>query len=171
MNGTEYSRIVNEYTDTVYRAALSCAKSPADAEDVVQSTFEKLLLRKQGFENEEHVRRWLLRVAVNECNSLWSSFWRRNVSLAETMPETDGSAGLLFGTPDFANDTKRELYEAVMELPGKYRVVIHLFYYEGYSGKEIAKLLHISEANVRTRLVRAREHLKQRLKEEWQDEK
>jgi len=70
----------------------------------------------------------------------------------------------------FSTQEKSELYEAVMQLPAKYRVVIHLFYYEGYSTREIGELMHLKEAAVRTRLVRGRKLLKEELKEAWQDE-
>lgn len=72
--------------------------------------------------------------------------------------------------PEFEELSQSELYEAVMALPKDYRIVVHLFYYEDYSTEEIAKLLHIRAQTVRTRLVRARKKLKQRLEEAWQDE-
>lgn len=160
MSDEEYGRIVNQYTDIVYRVALSYAKSKQDAEDVVQTTFMKLLIKEIIFKDEEHIRKWLIRVAVNECNSLWSSFWRKHVDSIDKMEQE----------PEFTTEEKSDLYYAVMELPRKYRVVVHLFYYEGYSTKEISQILHIREATVRTQLVRARKQLKQRLKEDWQSE-
>lgn len=160
MNNEEYSRIVNQYTDIVYRVALSYAKSKPDAEDVVQTTFMKLLIKEVNFQDEEHIRKWLIRVAINECNSLWSSFWRKHVDFTDKIEQE----------PKFTTEEKSDLYYAVMELPRKYRVVVHLFYYEGYSTKEISQILHIREATVRTQLVRARKQLKQRLKEDWKNE-
>lgn len=156
----EYNRIVNQYADIVYRVALSYSKSSHDAEDVVQSTFMKLLIKEVSFQDEDHIRKWLIRVAVNACKDLHMSFWRRNVDSIEEMQSE----------PEFTTEERSSLYDTVMELPVKYRIVIHLFYYEGYSAKEIAGLLHIREATVRTRLVRARKQLKQMLKEDWQDE-
>lgn len=160
MSDEEYGRIVDQYTDIVYRVALSYAKSKQDAEDVVQTTFMKLLIKEAAFKDEEHIRRWLIRVAVNECNSLWSSFWRKNVEPIDNVERE----------PEFTTEEKSDLYYAVMELPRKYRVVVHLFYYEGYSTKEISQILHIRETTVRTQLVRARKQLKQRLKEDWRNE-
>ena len=85
MERSEYDRIVETYLDTVYRAALGFCGSVQDAEDIVQNTFLKLLLKAPEFQDEEHIRRWLLRVAANESNSLWRSFWKkRTVSLDET---------------------------------------------------------------------------------------
>ncbi len=160
MSDAEYNRIVNEYADIIYRVALSYSKSRFDAEDVVQNTFVKLLVKEVSFQDEDHLRRWLIRVAVNACKDIHKSFWRKNVdSIDEISSE-----------PVFAAEEKSDLYYAVMELPLKYRVVVHLFYYEGYSSNEIARVLHIGETAVRTRLVRARKLLKQMLKEDWQDE-
>lgn len=160
MSNEEYGRIVNQYTDIVYRVALSYAKSKYDAEDIVQTTFMKLLIKDVSFQDDEHIRRWLIRVAVNECKSFWSSFWRKNIDSMDAVEQD-----IMFQTEE-----KSDLYYAVMELPRKYRVVVHLFYYEDYSTKEISKILHIREATVRTQLVRARKQLKQRLKEAWQNE-
>lgn len=160
MSDKEFDRIVRQYADMVYRVALSYAKTPHDAEDVVQTTFMKLLIGQKEFQDEEHIRRWLIRVAVNECNSLWSSFWRKNVDYTEE----------LAAEPEFSIEEKQDLYQAVVNLPPKCRIVVHLFYYEEYSTKEIAELLHMREATVRTRLVRARKLLRQQLKEAWEDE-
>ncbi len=157
MEGAEYMQIVHEYLDTVYRVALSSSKNPHDAEDIVQSTFLKLLEGNREFRDEEHIRRWLIRVTINEAKSLWRSFWRKKViSLEETLEE-----------PKFFEPEKSELFWAVQKLPPRYREVTYLYYYEEYSIKEIAKLLRISETAIQTRLMRAREKLRQQLKEAW----
>ena len=157
MEDAEYIRIFHQYLDTVYRVALSGCKNPQDAEDIVQSTFLKLLERNLEFKDEEHIRKWLIRVTINETNSLWRSFWRKKViSLEETQTE-----------PEFLEPEYNELFHAVQKLSSKYRKVIYLYYYEGYSIKEIAELLHISETAIQTRLMRAREKLRQQLKEAW----
>lgn len=150
MDQEEYERIVNTYADIIYRVALSYTKSKEDAEDVVQTTFMKLFTKPAHFQDEDHVRKWLIRVAVNECNGLWSSFWRKHVDYVEHLEEA----------PAFSKEEYTDLYEAVQLLSPKLRIIVHLFYYEGYSSKEIAKLLSIREATVRTRLVRARRLLK-----------
>lgn len=157
MEDAEYIRIVHQYLDTVYRVALSGCKNPQDAEDIVQCTFLKLLERNPEFKDEEHIRKWLIRVTINETNSLWRSSWRKKViSLEETQTE-----------PEFLEPEYNELFHAVQKLSSKYRKVIYLYYYEGYSIKEIAELLHISESAIQTRLMRAREKLRQQLKEAW----
>lgn len=160
MSNEEYDRIVNDYADMVYRVALSYTKSVYDAEDVVQTTFMKLMINKSKFNGEDHIRRWLIRVAVNECNSLWSSYWRKKVDLKE----------VIINEGSYTAKESSKLYDAVMELPPKYRIVIYLFYYEGYTTSEIAGLIKINEDAVRTRLVRARKKLKLMLGEVWMDE-
>lgn len=157
MDREEYERTVAKYADIVYRVALSYAKTREDAEDVLQTVFLKLFTKQIEFQDEEHVRKWLIRVAVNECNRLWSSFWRKNVDYMEQVEE-----GVSFS---FSDDEYSELYDAIKMLPGKLRIVIHLFYYEEYRTKEIASLLHIREATVRSRLTRARKLLKEQLGE------
>lgn len=79
MTGKIYEQIVKEHIDTIYRIAISYTKTPADADDIVQQTFLKLLTKKVQFTDKEHIKRWLIRVCINECNSLFSSFWRKSV--------------------------------------------------------------------------------------------
>ncbi len=171
MDRTQYERIANEYLDMVYKIALNYTGKPTDAEDVVQQTFYKLLAGKKKFADEEHVKRWLIRVCINECNSLFSGFWRKNVHF---FSESDVGQNEMTGPengesedPVFAMQERKALYEAVKKLPAKCRMVIYLFYYEGYKTQEIAQLLHMREATVRTRLVRGRKLLKEELKEAW----
>lgn len=157
MDREDYARIVQTHMDTIYRIAVSYTKVPSDADDIVQQTFVKLLSRKTVFTDREHEKRWLIRVCVNECNSFFSSFWRKNVSSIDSLEHQ----------PMFSEEKDTDLYEAIKQLPSKCRIVIYLFYYEGYPTKEIADILHMKEATVRTRLVRARNLLKEQLKEAW----
>ncbi len=153
----DYEKIVEENINFVYRAAVCYCKNTRDAEDIVQNTFLKLLQSGQEFQDKEHIRKWLVRVAVNECKNMWKSYWNRNVISLETL-EYEKEA--------VRTDEQKELLQAVMGLPPKYRIVIHLYYYEGYHVKEIADMLHLSESNVQIRLMRARKKLKEYLKEE-----
>jgi len=155
--------------DTVYRIAISHIKDVSDADDVVQQTFVKLLTKKVEFTDEEHIKRWLIRVCINECNSIFSSFWRKNVNLFDNQSAEDYMNGEYAG-PTFGLQEDSDLFEAVKMLPSKCRSVVYLFYYEGYSTKEIADIINIKEATVRTRLVRARKLLKELLKEAWNNE-
>ena len=100
------------------------------------------------------MRSWLIRVAANECKSLFRSPWRRAEPLEDYMASLD-----------LPGPEHTDLFRAVMALPAKYRTVIHLYYYEGYSSDEIARLLDIPAATVRTRLARARGRLKNDLTE------
>jgi len=160
LDSREYEHIVKKHIDTVYRIAISYTKTPADADDVVQQTFLKLLTKCPEFKDREHEKRWLIRVCVNECNSLFSSFWRRNVDSIDELSKE----------PEFVMEESNDLYYAIKELPAKCRIVIYLFYFEGYSTKEIAEIIHINEATVRTRLTRGRKLLRTLLKEAWENE-
>ena len=151
MDSKEYKRLADQYIDRVYRVALNGCKNKYDADDVVQNTFIKLLKCKKQFEDDEHVRNWLLRVAVNECNSIWNSSWRKKVVSLEESREEE---------PAFSTSEKSELYDLVMKLSPKYRQVVYLYYYEEFSVKEVAEVLRISETAVQTRLQRARQKLK-----------
>ena len=154
MNDEQFTRLTRRYIDTVFRVALNYLRSPADAEDVTQTVFEKLLREKKVFENEEHIRAWLIRVAVNECKKLLRSPWRKVEPLEDYLTAVA-----------FDNPAHSDLYRAVMELPKKYRMAIYLHYYEGYSTQEIASLLRIPKNTVCSHLKRGRELLKLQLQE------
>ena len=157
MDIREYELITTIYLDNVYRVALSGCRNPADAEDVTQNTFIKLWQRQDSFEDLEHARKWLIRVTVNECHSLWRTPWMKKTAYLEDANKE----------PSFSMGERSDLYYAVLELPVKYRQVVHLYYFEEYSVKEIAELLKISETAVQTRLQRARQKLKESLKGAW----
>lgn len=156
MDTKEYERLASKYLNCIYRVALNSCRNCADAEDIVQNTFMKLWKRVDGFDDDEHARKWLIRVAVNECNSLWRSPWKKYmISIEEPKEE-----------PVFSTTEKSNLYYAVKELPLKYRQIVHLYYFEEYSIKEIAQVMELSETAVQTRLLRARQKLKEKLKED-----
>lgn len=157
MDTREYEQLLTLYLDSVYRVALSGCRTHADAEDVTQNTFIKLWERQESFENMEHARKWLIRVAVNECHSLWRTPWMKKTAYLEDSKKE----------PSFFLGERSELYYAVLELPVKYRQVVHLYYFEEYSVKEIAEILKLSETAVQTRLQRARQKLKETLKGAW----
>lgn len=152
--------LMERYQNNLFAAAINVCKSKEDAEDVVQDTFLQYHMNKKQFENEQHIRAWLIRVAINKAKNCNHTFWRKNKLSLEDYMET-----LTFETPESEN-----LFETVMKLPEKYRIVIHLFYYEDYAIREIAGILHLSESNVKVRLSRGRVLLKQSLKEEWEDD-
>ncbi len=144
----EFAReVLHRYADMVYRLALSQMKNPADADDVFQEVFLRLVRKRPSFQSEEHLKAWLIRVTINCARKFWGSAWTRHTELMEY----DGS----YEMPELG-----ELAEAVLRLPKKYRAVIHLYYYEGYSSKEIGRILHLSASSVTSRLSRARKMLK-----------
>lgn len=153
--------LIERYQHNLFVAAFQICKNQEDAEDVVQETFIQYHTTTKEYESEEHIRAWLLRVAINKAKNVNLTFWRRNRQSLEDYIET-----LTFPTKESG-----ELFEIVLGLPEKYRVVIHLFYYEEYSVREIAGILSLSESNVKTRLSRGRMMLKDVLKEEWEDDK
>lgn len=152
---TEFTAAAERHLDMVYRIALNSLRHPADAEDAVQNTMLRLWRTDTDFAGEEHLRRWLARVAVNESRRIAAHPWRRRaVSLEET------------SEPVFQERERRELYEAVMGLPAKYRVPLYLYYYEGYAVAEIGEIMGLKPSTVQTRLSRGREKLKTMLTEE-----
>ena len=139
---------------SVWRLALAQTGSKEDAEDVYQDVFLRLAQSATEFSSQEHLKAWLLRVAVNRCHDVARLRSRRPAVPLDSMPFEPSDAGPL------SPDEVRALWEAVGELPESMRVVIHLYYQEGYSGKEIAGLLGLEPSTVRTRLQRARAQLK-----------
>ena len=134
----------------VYRLALCRMQNPADAEDVYQDVFLRLLDQPDLDWDGEHMKAWLLRTTVNRCADLHRFRLRRPVLALEDIPE--------LARP--ADDKAGELWDAVAQLPEKLRTAVHLHYAEGYSTEEIAALLEVPSATVRTRLHRARRQLK-----------
>lgn len=148
--------LVEKYQDRLFAAAYSVCKSPQDAEDVVQESFIAYHSSKKEFESEEHIKAWLSRVTINKAKNACRAFWRR-----ATVPLEDYADSL-----EFECSADRELFETVMGLPEKYRTALHLYYFEDYPVKEIAKILSISESNVKVRLSRGRAMLKEILEED-----
>ena len=144
------------YQDDVFRAAFVIVGNHSDAEDVSQETFIRYHRSKTEFESESHIKAWLLRTAMNLSKDLLKSFFRKN-----SVPLEEYAASVPFESPEDSG-----LFTAVMALPRKYRAVIHLFYYEGYSTNEIAAMLRLSPGNVRMRLSRARDMLRNALSED-----
>ena len=146
--------------DSLYRAAFAVCRNPQDAEDVVQETLLAYFRSDKEFESDEHIRAWLIRVAVNKAKNATVCFWRRNRRSLEDYMES----------LTFEDAGDRDLMDAVLRLPERYRIVLHLFYYEDYSIREIAELLNLGEGAVKSRLSRGRQQLRRTLTEEWDDE-
>ena len=156
----ETQALAEQYRDRLFAAAFQVCGNAADAEDAAQEALLRYHLSDKEFENQEHIRAWLLRVAVNWAKNISRSFWRRNTLPLEEYMET-----LTFDCQE-----SREIFREVMALPEKYRLVIHLYYYEDYSVEEIARILGIRESNVKVRLSRGRQMLKATLQEVWDDD-
>ena len=150
----QYTHLVKKYIDTVFRVALNYLKNRADAEDICQDVFLKLLQQKKTFDSEEHIRSWLIRVTINACKNVLRSPWHRRESLDDHPPQLV-----------FTKDGRGEMFYAVRALPLHYRVPLYLYYYEGYSTREIAQMLSLPKNTVCTRLHRARQLLRQELEE------
>ncbi|MBP5554043.1 MAG: sigma-70 family RNA polymerase sigma factor [Lachnospiraceae bacterium] len=151
--------ICTKYGDRLYAAAFNITRQRQDAEDAVQEALLRLFRSDKEFESEEHIKAWLIRVTINIAKSTCTSFWHRNrVPYEDYMEEIP-----------FEDESDRDLMEAVLSLPDKYRIIVHLYYYEGYKTREIAGILKLSENTVKTRLLQSRKLLKTKL-EGWQDE-
>ena len=148
--------VIDKYSNMVYRLALAHMKTKYDAEDVFQDVFLRYISKPRAFENEEHRKAWLIRVTINRCRSLWSAWFRKSEPLDEAMV--------------FETKEENDLFEYLMLLPQKYRSVIHLFYYEGLSIRQISNILNAKESTVRTWLTRARSILGEKLKGGFLDE-
>lgn len=149
----EIERVVNEYATMLLRVAYSQLNNRTEAEDTVQEVLLKYMEKAPVFQSEEHEKAWLLRVTINHCkNHLASAWFRKRADLDEGIPALDNE--------------ELEVVSAVAALPAKYRAVVHLYYFEGYSTKEIAEILHSRPNTVSSRLSRARALLAKALKEE-----
>jgi RNA polymerase sigma-70 factor (ECF subfamily) len=152
--------VLRDYADTVYRLALSRLRSKADAEDVFQDVFLRLVKSGKTFESAEHIKAWLIRVTVNCCNKLRGTAWFRHTVALEAA-DLEGVQ-----TPVETCETS-VVYDAVAGLAPKYRTVIHLFYYEDMSVSEIGKALGQRTSTVTSKLTRARKILREKLKGEY----
>ena len=153
--GKDLEDIYQRHVDMLYRVAYSFMKNGADAEDMVQETFLRLMRSGTVFESAQHEKAWLLRVAVNASkNRLGSAWCRRTEAIDESCP-----------CPE--DEDLSFVWDAVRELPPSYREPIHLFYHEGCSTEEIASILQTRPSTIRSRLTRARAMLRDRLKEAY----
>lgn len=159
MEEATFLRIAACYKNRLFAIAFHYCRNAADADDIVQTALFKCYMSNQSFESDEHIRNWLIRVTINECKRLLLSPWHKKTAPLEEY------AAVVQLEPE-----ESDLFLAVMALGEKYRIVVHLYYYEEYSTREIADLLQISETAVQTRLLRARKKLKQTLQEAWDDE-
>lgn len=157
--------IIDKYADMVYRIAVNETGNREDAQDIFQEVFLRLVRYHDRIANEEHLKAWLIRVTINCAKKQKGSFWNRKVALVEksVQEQSDERTANAYETVESVDSP---VLLAVRELPEKYRSVVYLFYYEEMSIAQIGKLLGEKESTVKSRLYRAREVLKIRLKGE-----
>lgn len=149
----EVNHAVEKYADMVRRVCVCHLKNQADTEDVFQNVFLKYMLHEKPFMDEEHEKAWLLRVTINACRDVLRSFFRKNTVPLEMVKEMEAEVP----------KDHREVLEAVLSLPDKYKDAIYLHYYEGYSAAEIGMILGKKENTVYSLLSRGRKVLKEKL--------
>ncbi len=153
LTGDEYiEKAVKAHSESMLRAAYSLLKSVPDAEDAVQEAFLKLIEKRPVFSDASHEKAWLLRVTINISKNMLKASSRKALPMQEDIPYEDKDSNVL---------------QCVMVLEEKYRTIIHLYYYEDYSIKEISSILNLPQATVGTRLSRSRKLLKSMLKGEF----
>lgn len=150
---------MNRHGDMVYRLGLLYLKNEQDAQDIFQEVFLRLFEKDPVFASEEHLKAWLITVTTNCCKNLLRTVWYRRTVPLDELRET------------VADEEQADMISRLFCLPLKYRQVLYLYYYEGYSTEEISSMLHIKSATVRTQLKRGRELLKIQIMEDTEDER
>jgi len=147
----EPNDMVAQYGNMVYRLAFARMQNRHDADDIFQEVFLRYVRRNPRFESEEHAKAWFLRTTLNCCKNHWASAWQR---------KTTGLSEVQDRSVVYDNEDAQMLADALAKMDGKYRVVLHLYYYEGMKAEEIAKIQGVSAGTVRMQLSRGREKLK-----------
>ena len=156
----EITEIYMRNRQTVYRVCYAYMKNPADTEDAVQDTFVQMIRKGPVFENEEHEKAWLIRTAENVCRNVLRYWWRRHEDIDDHYD---------LQSPDHSEADS--LMQTVMALPDKYKTVVYLYYYEGYSSAEIAGMLGRPQSTIRNYMTEARRLLKERSGEDFDEER
>lgn len=159
MKDSELERYIDMYRKSVLGTALCYVRNTSDAEDILQEAFIKLYTYNGSFDSDEHVKAWLLRCTINLCKSLLRSYWYRFSEPLDAAEEQ-----VQYDTPDDGTVT-----EALAKINSKTRVVLYMYYYEGYSADEIAKITHSTVNAVMLRLSRGRRQLKELIIDERND--
>ena len=160
MTNEEYISAVNRNSNRLYLIALSYLQNHYDAEDVMQEALVKLWKTNKAFNDNEHIDKWLTITCIHKCRDHFRlSFVKSNVSLDE--------AKELY---TFDSTKSLDVFNAISTLPPKERLVLHLFYYEDMSVKDISEIMGIKSSAIKTRLHRARTHLKSILGDDWINE-
>ena len=152
----DFEKIVRRHGDMILRLAMANTGNRADAEDVFQEVFIRLVRSIDKIQDEDHLRFWLVRATINRCKSLYSSTYRKRELPVEELPARDLDSS--------TDEVDTPATDAVRDLPEKYRTPIHLFYFEELSISEIARILGSTEGAVKTQLSRGRKMLSETLK-------
>lgn len=156
MNKELFLQTYEKNSKTIYTVAYNYLKNSDDAAEITQETFMKFYTYEESFKDDEHIKAWLIRVDINLCKN---HLRNRKKFSDEPIPDD---------IPSKEEEQNNDLLEIVMKLPEKYRIPVHLFYYEDYSLKQIADVLDLTEGTVKTRLKRGREKLQKILrKDDW----
>ena len=155
----EIAEIYTRHVNTIYRICYTYMKNSSDTEDIVQETFIRLMKFGGSYESEEHEKAWLIRTAANLCKDNLKHWWRKRENLEDYQNLQDD------------NNTKNDdTLEAVMSLPDKYKTVVYLYYYEGYTSVEISKILSKPQSTIRNYLHEARNILRTKLGSDLNEE-
>ncbi len=149
----EAIRAIERYSDTVRRLCLLHLKNDADTEDIFQTVFLKYVLSSVSFESEEHEKAWFIRVTINACKDLLKSFFHRHTISLDDVTERPAEL-----PPDY-----RDVWEAVISLPEKYRDVVYLHYYEGCTAPQISRIFGKNVHTIYTLLTRSKQMLREKL--------
>lgn len=149
----DINRTIEKYADTVRRICIIHLKNYADAEDIFQNVFLKYALCDITFESDEHKKSWIIRVTLNACKDLLKSFFHRRTTSLDDLIEL----------PAEMPQDNREVLEAVLALPQKYRDVVYLHFYEGYTAAEIGSILGKNVNTVYTLITRSKNLLREKL--------
>lgn len=147
-----FDKIFNKYYKDIFRLAYSYTLNKSDSEDITQKVFIKLYGNIDKFKSDDdNVKKWLFKIASNECKNFRKSFWVKNITVNDE----------LLNVNSFNIDN--DLLNSLMHLSFKYRIPLYLYYYEGYSIKEISLILNKTENCIKQRLKRGREVLRKEM--------
>lgn len=155
--GMSFEQVLKKYADAVTRVCIVHCGNQTDAQDCFQNVFLKLYQSDIDFESEEHIRAWLIRVAVNECTDWYRQFWKRRIILTDEIPDNNS---------ELNQEMEDSVIPYLMKLPFKYRRILYCHYYEDKKISEIATELKLSENTVKTQLVRGRKLLEGNIKKD-----
>lgn len=152
----EVTQAIHEYADMVKRICMIHVKNETDTEDIFQTVFLKYAISAVSFEDKEHEKAWIVRVTMNACKDMLKGFFRNHMVPLDKVAEASQPM-----TGEYS-----EVWEAVRSLPARYRDVVYLHYYEGYSAPEISRILGKNVNTIYTWLTRSKGLLRERLEEE-----